>query len=221
MAEMNKNRGPWRHRILVGIFTIAFALLIFWLLDFAVDDIGSLPGPSREDVEKGILSADLLSRRETIDRQINDVNRSLGANKERQALLRDSTGRYEETLRQLLDMQRLSAQKGIAFPQSQQQALAESASLFLANQKQDQALYEEILRLSERESQLDEEKQSIQEELDQQGKAVDKELERRERKHDHRIAGLQLLLLIPLLICVGLVISKKRVGIYGPLEAIS
>ena len=217
MAQTGKNKGSWKHRFLVGIFTVVFALLIFWLLDFAVDDIGNLPGPRREDVAARLLSADLLNRRDNIDRQLSEVNRELEAKKERQALLRDSTGRYEETLRQLLDLQRLSAQKGLALPQPQQRALAESADLFLANQRQDQALYEDILKLSERERQLTDDKTSVQEKLDEQGKAVDEEMERRSRQHDHKIAALQLFLLLPLLVFAGLVISKRRAGIYGPL----
>src|SRR5262249_16405471 len=74
-----------------------------------------------------------------------------------------------------------------------------------------------IQQLSERERQLSDEKRGIQGRLDQQGKVVDSQLERLGREHNRKIASLQLLLLIPLLACVALVISKKRVGIHGPL----
>jgi len=217
MAEVTKNKGPWRHRVLVGLFTILFASFVFWLLGFAVDDIGSLPGPSRENVESGLLSKEALTQRDNVNRQLDDVKRSLAAQKERQALLRDSTGRYEETLRQLIEMQRMTAQKGLPLPPPQQRALAESANLFLENQQQDQTFYREIEKLIERERELEDENRGIQGKLDEQEKLVDQELERLGRRHDHKIAGLQLLLLVPLLVCVGLIISKKRAGIYGPL----
>ncbi|HWY69942.1 MAG TPA: hypothetical protein VNX88_14825 [Terriglobales bacterium] len=217
MAETNKNKGPWRHRVLVGTFTILFSIMSFWLLDFAVDDIGTLPGPRREDVEKKLLSAELLSQRDSIDKQLAEVNRSLDAQRERQSLLRDSTGRYVETLRQLLDMQRLNAQKGLTASQPQQRALAESANMFLANQQQDQLLYEDILKLSQRERQLGDEKRGVEEKLGEQRKTADQELARLDRLHDRKLAGLKLLLLIPLLVFAVMLIGKKRVGMYGPL----
>jgi predicted RNA-binding Zn-ribbon protein involved in translation (DUF1610 family) len=215
--EVQKNKGPWRHRVLVGVFTVLFSLLIFWLLDFAVGDIGNIPGPRREDIENKFLSQDLIKQRELIDKQVGDLDREISAQKERQSLLRDSTTRYEATLTQLLSLQRSNAQKGVSTGPGQQQALAQSVSLFLSNQQKDQALSEDILRLTEQERQLDERKRELEDKLAPQRKSANEEIDRLQRHHNRKLAGFKLLLLIPLLVIAVFVIAKRRTGIYGPL----
>jgi len=214
---VKKNKGPWSHRVLVVIFTILFSLLIFWLLDFAVDDIGSIPGPKQEDVEKKFLSPELINQRDSIDRQIEELNRDISAQRERQSLLRDSTSRYETTLTQLLELQKSNSQKGMSTGQAQQQALAQSVSLFLSNQQKDQTLSDDILRLTEQERHLTDDKRAIDGKLETQRKDANEELERLLRSHNRRLAALKLLLLIPLLAVALFILSKKRAGIYSPL----
>lgn|SRR6185312_697597 len=217
MAEATKNKGPWIHRVLVVIFTVLFSLLTFWLLDFAVTDIGSLPGPRLEDIEKSFLSQDLITRRDAINRQLDELERNIETQRQRQSLLRDSTSRYEATLKQLLDLQRSNSQKGIASGETQQKALADSVNLFLSNQRQDQLLYDQIANVSEQEVQLQNEKRGIEQKLDEQGKKAARELDRLERNHQRKLGAFKLLLLIPLLAGAVLMIVKKRSGIYGPL----
>jgi hypothetical protein len=215
--EVQKNKGPWRHRVLVGIFTVVFAILIFWLLGFAIDDIGSIPGPKREDIEKKFLSQDLVNQRDNIDKQILELNRSISAQRERQSLLRDSTSRYEATLTQLLQLQRANAQKGVGTGQGQQQALAQSVNLFLSNQQKDQALNDDILKLTEQQRGLEDQKRGVEEKLEAQRKTANDELDRLEQRHSRKLAALKLALLVPLLAIALFVIAKRRSGIYGPL----
>jgi Membrane-bound metallopeptidase len=217
MVEAAKNKGPWMHRVLVVVFTALFSLLIFWLLDFAVSDIGNVPGQKLEDVQKTFRSPDLISRRDGINRQLDELERNIGTQKQRQSLLRDSTSRYEATLRQLLDLQRSNTQKGVKTGETQQKALADSVSLFLANQRQDQALYDQIATLSEQERQLENNKRGIQEKLDEQDKAAEREFDRLQRIHQKKLGAFKLLLLIPLLFCAVMIVIKKRSGMYGPL----
>jgi predicted RNA-binding Zn-ribbon protein involved in translation (DUF1610 family) len=216
MVETDKNKGPWSHRILVGIFTILFSILIFWLLDFAMDDIGSIQGPDYKAVERGILSPTLVSQLDAINRQITEVNDTIHAQTERQTLLRDSTGRSEATLRQLLDLQRTNAQKGVATGDQQQRALAESVTLFLSNQQRDQAIYDDIVKLSERERQLQAERQRVDAGLEVEREQARQQFDVLERRHNRKLAFFKLLLLIPLLGAVLFLVVRKRAGIYAP-----
>lgn len=217
MVEATKNKGPWMHRVLVVVFTGLFSLLIFWLLDFALSDIGSAPGPKLQDVQKTFLSPDLISRRDGINRQLDELERNIDTQKERQSLLRDSTSRYEATLRQLLDLQRSNAQKGVKTGETQQKALSDSVSLFLSNQRQDQSLYDQIAKLSEQERLFQNDKRGIQQKLDEQEKSAEREFDRLQSIHQKKLGAFKLVLLIPLLSCVGLIVIKKRSGMYGPL----
>jgi hypothetical protein len=215
--EVQKNKGPWRHRLFVGVFTVVFSVLIVWLLDFAVDDIGRIPGPKRDDIEKRFLDQNLVKQRDSVEKQIEELNRNISAQRERQSLLRDSTGRYEATLRQLLDLQRANAQKGVITGQGQRQALAQSVNLFLSNQQKDQALDEDILRLTDQQRQLEDQKRGIDDKLETQRKSANEEIDRLEQRHQRKLAALKLSLLIPLLAIALFVVAKRRIGIYGPL----
>ncbi len=51
MSEANPAKGTWTHRFLVRVFGVAFGVLVFWLLGFVVNDIGTWPGPSLGGLE--------------------------------------------------------------------------------------------------------------------------------------------------------------------------
>ena len=55
-------KGPWMHRFLVHLFTVVLAVLIYWLLGFMVDDIGTAPGPEYSKVEERMLDQNLVKR---------------------------------------------------------------------------------------------------------------------------------------------------------------
>jgi len=151
---MNRNPatpppGPWTHRLLVYAFSVLFGLLVYWLLGFVVRDISTWPGPSYDEVQRQMLDAPLLQELESFRLQIEETNRTITDFRQRQEVLRDSTANSERTMNQLLELQRLTLQKGMVSSTEEQQALAESQKLFLANQTRYQQINEQIATLSE------------------------------------------------------------------------
>lgn len=217
MADTYKHKGPWLHRFLVGLFTIVLTLLVFWLLGFVTDDIGNLRGPLLTDVEKTFLSESLLNENKEIDRQLAETGRNISDQQHRQALLRDSTSGFQRTMNQLLEMQRHNLEKNVALPEPQQKALAESVVLFLANQKHDQELTEDIAKRSEEQRLLQEKKRGVDEKLASQRDTAQKEWNRLQRRHDLKLACLKLLFLLPILLVTVILFLKKRGGMYAPL----
>ncbi len=61
-----KNKGPWSHRLLIGILTVAMAILCIWLLGFVIDDIGSLPGPNYEAIKKQLLDPAVIEKQKSV-----------------------------------------------------------------------------------------------------------------------------------------------------------
>ena len=57
----SQNKGTWTHRLLTYVFTLLLGLLIYWLLDFILADIGNLPGPSYAELEAEMLENTWLS----------------------------------------------------------------------------------------------------------------------------------------------------------------
>ena len=217
MSQSSKVRGPWFHRFLIGLFTVLLTLLIAWLLDFVLDDIGSIPGPQFEEIEKRFLSQPLLDDARVVDEQLADSGRKLQQQRSRQSLLRDSTTRHEQTMRQLVELQRLNVEKGIAPEETSQKALAESVTFFLSNQKADQSLNEEITRLSEQERAAEDRKRGIEKNLETQREPARREFQKLQRQHDRKLAAFKLLFLLPLLGCAVAAFLKRRTSAYAPI----
>ena len=66
---------------------------------------------------------------------------------EQQGILKDSTNNLQNTINQLLSIQKQSIEKNLVFPEENQQTLIESQTIFLENQRQYQALNQKIAEL--------------------------------------------------------------------------
>jgi len=198
-------------------FAILAGILVFWLLGFIVDDIGQIEGPQLADVEKRVLDQALLKQGEQIDKEIAAAATRIENQKARQALLRDSTTSSQQTMNQLLDMQKLNIQSNIKPSVEEQNALAQSQALFIANQSQYQALNEEIVKLTEDRRALEERRRAVEAGLAEQREVAGREFETLDRRHRLRIAAVQLLLLLPLLLAAVYSVIKWRATIYASL----
>lgn len=210
-------QGPWTHRLLVYGFSLLFGLLVYWLLGFVVRDIGTWPGPDYQAVQKEMLDSALLARLDELQQQIEETNRTISDYRQRQDVLRDSTANSERTMNQLLELQRLTLQKGLVSSTEEQQALAESQKLFLANQTQYQQINEQIAQLSETLRDLERRQRDDQRVIDAQREPIQKEFQARYARHQWKLAALKLAVLVPLLAVAGWLFLKHRTTLYAPL----
>jgi hypothetical protein len=201
----------------VLFFTILSGILVFWLLGFIVDDIGQFKGPQLADVEARVLDQALVRQADEIGREIAAASTRIENQKARQALLRDSTTSSQQTMNQLLDMQKQNIQNNIKPSVEEQNVLAQSQALFIANQSQYQALNEEIVKLTEDQRGLEERRRVVEEELEEQREKAVREFEALDRRHRLRVAAVQLLLLLPLLLAAVYAVLKWRKTIYASL----
>ena len=201
---------------MVYVFSIALGILAFWLLSFIISDIGSLRGPSLAEVEKRYVDADLVRERTDLGTRIAEIDRNVKAQEARQRLLRDSTNNSQQTMNQLLQMQRLKLQKGIELTEKEREALADSEERFLANQRQYQTLNLEIVRLKEEERVAEQKRRAVDKELQTQHAPARKEHDALLRRHKLRMASLKLAVLIPILLATFVFFVKKRGGPYAP-----
>ena len=212
-----QTKGPWLHRFAITMFGVVLAVLIYWLLGFVVDDIGSFPGPQFSTLEKKYLDQTLVEKQKDLEKRIADVKRKIDELQRKRALLGDTTSSLQKTLDQLLELQRLSLQKGVKLPETEQKAFTESLSLFLSNQKRYQGINEDIAELMEEDSSLTVEKTRIEELLETQRAPAREEYRALVRKHKHKVAFFQLLVLIPLLAAGAFLFVRRRSSIYFPL----
>ncbi len=210
-------KGPWSHRFLVLLFSGILTLLVYWLLGFALNDIGTFPGPDMREIETRHLDAAAVAKQGELAKQLKTAQRDIKNQGTRQSVLRGSISGAQTTIRQLEGLQRLAVEKGVALPESEQAALIEARALFLDGQKKSQALNDKLTELKETEIRLEDEMRVLNEGLEVQRRAARDEYGRLRGKHNLLVATLKLLFLVPVTIAISWVFRKKRDTVYRPL----
>jgi hypothetical protein len=180
-------------------------------------DIGTWPGPNYHDVEQRVLDRKLVAESESLQNEIDDTNRAIGTQKQRQMVLRDSTSNSEKTMNQLLELQKLTLQKGQTNSPEEIQAFANSQKLFLANQAKYQAANEQVADLNEQLTRLQARQREVSKKLDADRPLVHKEFQQLQTRHQLKLAAIKLSVLVPLLALAGWLFIKRRATLYAPL----
>ena len=217
MSTKQKPKGPWINRFITRLFTVVLAVLVFWLLGFLVQDIKSIKGPQYDAIAKRHVDQSLVKKRGTLEKRIADLDRKIGNRKQQQQLVSDSSENVQRTITQLVELQKLSIQKDITLSESEQKNLAVSLNHFLESQKKYQELNTGISQLMAEKRGTEEEKKDVDHQLDKQRKPAREEYNRLNKRHRLKLAALQLVILLPLLVAAAILIIKKRVSVYFPL----
>jgi len=217
VSKEQKPKGPWIHRFLIRLFTVVLAVLVFWVLGFLVEDIESIEGPSYQEIEKQYVDQGLVATQEKLESEIGEVDRDIRNKRDEMKIVSDSSRNLQNTINQLIQLQRLAVEKSVALPEKEQTTLSESLSHFLESQKQYQSRNKELSGLTDKKRKLESEKAATEKSIEEQRKPAREEYQLRREKHDLRLAFLQLLILVPLLAAGVFLIVRKRSGIYFPL----
>jgi hypothetical protein len=217
MSATQNLKGPWTHRLLVYFFTVLFGLLIYWLLGFGLRDIGTWPGPVYSEVEQRLNDPKLAAEATALQKQIDEARRAIESRQQRQTVLRDSTANSERTMTQLLELQKLTLQKGLTPSADEARALAESERLFLTNQTKYQEMNDQIAALHDQLGERQERQRLVQEQLATRQPAIQKEFAQFQSRHQFKLAALKLAMLLPLLALAVWLFLRRRGGVYAPL----
>ncbi|HEY4309244.1 MAG TPA: hypothetical protein VGN12_07310 [Pirellulales bacterium] len=213
-----RNRGPWTYRALVWGFTVALGLLCFWLIGFALKDVGDWPGPDYGELERRMLDPQLLTESDQLTDQIGDMARDIERDKSRQQVLQNSTQEAQRTMGQLLDFQRLAIEKGVNPTAEEQKALADSQQIFLDNQRRYQELNQQIATAENARDDLLNKKRGTEQQLNDARRPVQAEFDRLMEHHRWRIAAAKLAVILPLLVIALWLFFRWRSSAYAPLS---
>ena len=81
MQDQDKPKGLWLHRFAIKVFTVLFAILVYWILGFLIEDIQEIKGPELNDIENKYVSQELKENRLVIDKKINKISLRLQESK--------------------------------------------------------------------------------------------------------------------------------------------
>lgn len=214
---VNKAKGPWIHRFMIYFFTVVLAVLVFWVLGFLVEDIGAIRGPQYTEIEQRYVDQDLVDRAKTLMAEITDVDRAISDKREEMRIVNDSSQNLQNTINQLIELQKLAVQRSVSLSDKEQTNLSESLAHFLESQKRYQVYNTELSRLTDRKRSLESERSAIEKKIAGQSLPAGEEFRVLREKHDLRLAGYQLLILLPMLAAGAIFVVRKRGSVYFPL----
>lgn len=212
-----QRKGTALQRGLKGLFCVLFGFLAYWLLGYLIDDLGHVQAPNYSDIEKRLIDPDLLKKSESLTQKATEIQNELSSQQQQQQNLRDSTSSAQTTMNQLLAFQKLSLEKGVKPTEEEQQALAESQKVFLANQKQYQKLTEEIGMLQLQLTKVREESRQLDQSLASVRAGANEEYAKLIRRQEFWEAAVKLGILTPLLVGALWLFYRTRGSIYVPL----
>ncbi len=217
MSDNKKIKGTWVQRFFIIFLSLVLGTLLFWLLGFVTEDIGSLRGPDFSKVRAKYVDAELVKKQKSLKETLSGIKTDIKNQQEQRKILKDGTDNLQNTINQLLSIQRQSIEKELDFPAENQQTLVESQTLFLENQRQYQVLNRQVGELTKQQHQLEKELGSLSKQIDKQHNLAQKEHRGLMSKHRLKVAALKLSVLIPIFLISAWFFMKKRSKAYGPI----
>lgn len=212
-----KPRGTWWLRTTIRLLTIALALLTFSVLGFLVDDIRTAPGPDRATVMAQYVDASLLDQHKSLRSELEDLQEKTAQVKEQRRLLDSGSSNLQQTLNQLIELQRNGIESGQDGALLGQQDFSDSVQLFLQNQRQSQGLIQSVSELTKQQHALEAQIESIDEQVLAQRKPAKVAYAQLLDTHRLKLAMVQLAVLLPLLGLAGWLMLRNREKPFFPL----
>lgn len=214
MDEISEKKGAKGYRVLMLLLYAVLGLLLFWFLGFMMDDITRQPGPSLTEIQKSIQDPVLVKEKERVNNQLQKVTGTIEERHQQQTILQTSITSYRDTMNQLLDLQKASIQKGMILPFESQKSLQNVTDLYLDYQKQFQDLNNAITADNLQVQLFKNQIKEIDEKLKLQNEKANQVHKEQWIKHNWAMAGLQLLVLIPLLLITAYLFKRYRKSAY-------
>lgn len=217
MEKKRKAKGSWGVRFFIVVLGIILGLLFYWLLSFVEGDIGRIKGPDQQLVRREYISEQMDEKKKDLEKEVRGLKRSIETLNEQKRNLKSSTSSLQNTINQLLSIQKESLAKNVEFPEKSVQTLRESQTVFLENQNKDLEFNQQIGMLiqqrQERESSLTE----VSETIKTLESDVNHDYWELMKKHRLKVAVLKLAFLLPVFIVISLMFMKFRGGAYWPI----
>ncbi len=217
METKQKARGSWGMRFLIIVLSIIFGVLSYWLLGFITEDIGAMKGPGYSDIRAKYVDAAILARQETLEKETQNLNRRVQTLREQQGILRDSTNSLQNTMTQLLSLQKESLNKNVEFSEQSRQTLRESQAAFLENQKKYEQYNQQIAELTQQQREKEDELAGVNETIKAKDQLAQKEYGRLYDRHQLKVAAIKLGFLVPVFLAAFWLFMKYRTGTYWPM----
>lgn len=217
MQTKQKAKGSWAVRFFILLLGVVLGVLFFWLLSFIEGDIGQIKQPDRNVVRQQYVESSLDRQAVELGREIDAIKREIQSLTEQQRLLSSSTSSLQNTISQLLTIQRESLAKNVEFSEKSNQTLLDSQAAFLDNQQKFQMYNRDISELTATLRQKEDIHAELVKNIREKEAEADKEFRGVYQKYRFRVAVLKLFFLVPVFVAASFLFLKFRSGPYWAL----
>lgn len=210
-------RGPWFHRFLIYFFTVVLVVLTYWTLSFLLDDIGNFAPPDFTAIRQRHIPSEVAAAQDNLLARRNTLQQKSRRLREQQSLLREGTQNYQQTMRQMSELETLRLQKGEKATAEQLEAIAQAEQEFLKNQREYQQNTKELAQLAEDEEKVDAELEPVQSQLVVAESAANNAYAAAFEFWQWQTAAVKVGMMVPLMVAAGLLFRRFRNGVYAPL----
>jgi len=202
-AARTVSRG---HRYAMWFFTFLLTVLFIWCGQFVLRDIDSIPRPNLAELERAAVGDTLFDEKKGLETAVKELDRAIAAKEERRASLKDSTDESRTTMNQLMEIQK----ERIERTDEEKAYFAESQRIFLANQKQLQAIITELqdLRSEKRDKQYALGK--VNDTISEKKKSAQDDYNDAKKRWNRKTLALKLVFIVPLVVLGAWLFTKKR-----------
>lgn len=215
-SPKTRPKGPWLNRMVIWALTLALGILTYLLEGFFIRDIESIKGPDWQSIETNRVDVALRDRSKELTTEIGNLDRRIARLHEEQRILSDGSRNLQDTITQLVELQKLSLQKELALSDSDQQNLANTLNQFLETQTAFQTFNQNLHDQAEQKRLAEDEKQELDAQINELLIPAREEYNELVRKHRMWLATLELCLLVPLLIASGFLVIRRNHSVYFP-----
>lgn len=217
MPEVIPKKGPFAHRDIISAFSVLFSLLLFWLIGFLLSDIGRWERPDYDTLQDEYIPQQLEDELKTLNEERSRLELQIRHQQEAQEILQTSMSSSEQTMKQFLEIHRLSLEKGIQPTDDQQRALSDSESLYLENQRKFQEANQQVAQLRSSMQAVEDQTASIQSQINDKSVPLNEEYDRQYKRNRVVSASAKLSVLIPVLLLISWFVKNKKGTVYAPL----
>ncbi len=196
------------------LLSILLAVLAVWLLGFVLDDIGGIAGPDHQAVMDEYVDSSLRERADELDRRIGEIETRVARQEELQGDLQRSMDNARETMRQMMELHRLSLEQQTPPTEAEKGALATAQQRFLGSQDRFETANAEIAASNESKFRLRQEQQSLQATIEAQEEPAQADYRDRRQAHQFKVAALRLTFIVPLFLLAAWLSWRQRGSAY-------
>ena len=202
---------------IIRLLSLSLFVLLAWLLQFALDDIGDLRPPAYAGFEERYLDAELLQRERNLKGALRSSRAEVERQEEVQATLRSGAEFARETFQEIVGLHRLREEQGKAISAELESALSDATTSSFASQDAFEQANARIGELNAEAYRVSGELEAAQKQISEQREPANEAYSQALRQHRLAVAGWKLGFIVPVFALAVWLFSRSRGSRHQPI----